>query len=133
MRESADTPLRILVVDDNEDTALNLAYLFRTWGHDVRVVHDGLSAVEAARDFQTDAVLLDIGLPHMDGFEVARRLRLLPELSRVLIVGASGYSGEKDRRRASEVGIDPYLVKPFDPWKLEKLFAAHGASEVIPA
>src|SRR5437868_733606 len=114
MRGSAATPLRVLVVDDNEDTALNLAFLLRLWDHEVRVAHDGPSAIEAARDFAADAVVLDIGLPHMDGFEVARQLRAFPELSGILIVGASGYGRDKDRRRAAEVGIDFYLVKPFD-------------------
>jgi CheY-like chemotaxis protein len=126
-------PLRILVVDDNEDTALSLAFLLRSWGHEVRVVHDGLQAVEAARDFQTEVVLLDIGLPGQDGFEVARQLRQLPALSQVLIVGISGYNSAKDHRRAAEVGINLYLVKPFDPWKLEALLASVRTSESVSA
>jgi CheY-like chemotaxis protein len=133
MRGSPTAPLRVLVVDDNEDTALSFAFLLRTWGHEVRVVHDGPSAVEAARDFQPEAVLLDLGLPRLDGFEVARRLRLLPESGRTLIVASSGYSRDSDRQRASEVGIDFYLVKPYDPWQLEQLLAEYGAPVSVPA
>jgi CheY-like chemotaxis protein len=133
MRGTPLSPLRILVVDDNEDTAFSLAFLFRSWDHEVHIVHDGPSAIEAAREFRADAVVLDIGLPGMDGFEVARRLRSLPECKRLLFVGVSGYGREKDRRRADEAGFDRYLVKPFDPWQLQKLFAVHRASEAVPA
>jgi CheY-like chemotaxis protein len=131
MRGSPCPPLRILIVDDNEETAVSLAYLFRSWEHDVRVVHDGPSGVEAAQTFRPNVILLDISLPGFDGFEVARQLRLLPDFRRVLIVGSSGYSGQQDRRRAREVGIDAYLVKPFDPWQLKKVFAAHRTNEAV--
>jgi DNA-binding response OmpR family regulator len=124
MRGIAETPLRALIVDDNVDIASNLATLFQAWGHDVRVAHDGPSAMETARDFHPHAVLLDIGLPYMDGFEVAQRLRLEPEFDRTFIVAASGYSREKDLCRADEVGIDLYLVKPFDPFRLEGILAS---------
>jgi two-component system CheB/CheR fusion protein len=87
-----------------------------------------------ACDFRPDAVLLDIGLPRMDGFEVAARLRALPDFERILIVAASGYGGENDRLRASQVGIDLYLVKPFDPWQLAPILDSHRASSVaVPA
>ena len=98
------------------------------WGHEVRTTHDGPSALELAAEFRPDAVLLDIGLPRMDGFEVAERLRALPEFERTLIVGSSGYSRESDRRRAAEVGIDLYFVKPFDPWQLESILDSHRAT-----
>ncbi len=79
-------------------------------------------------------MLLDIGLPRMDGFEVAEQLRAHPDFARILIVGSSGYSRESDRRRAAEVGIDLYLVKPFDPWQLESILDAHPpAPEAVPA
>src|SRR4051812_29577042 len=124
MRGTADTPLRALVVDDNVDIASNLSILIRTWGYEVRVAHDGPSAVETAQEFRPHAVLLDIGLPQMDGFEVAQRLRSLPDLDRILIVAASGFNREKDLCRAERVGIDLYLVKPFDPFRLEEIFAS---------
>jgi DNA-binding response OmpR family regulator len=127
-------PLRVLIVDDNIDTAGSLALLLRIWGHEVRTTHDGLSAVDLSLEFRPDAVVLDIGLPHLDGFEVAARLRALPEFERTLIVGSSGYSRESDRRRAAEVGINLYFVKPFDPWRLESILDSHRAGlEPIPA
>ena len=134
MRGSSDTPLRVLIVDDNVDTAGSLALLLRMWGHEVRTSHDGLSALEMAQKFRPDAVVLDIGLPHLDGFGVAARLRERPEFERTLIVGSSGYSRESDRLRAAEVGINLYFVKPFDPCRLESILETHRATlEPIPA
>jgi two-component system, OmpR family, response regulator len=134
MRGRSDSPLRVLVVDDNADTAGIFAMLLKMWGHEVKTTHDGPSALEAAREFRPDAVLLDIGLPRMDGFEVAAQLRSHPESGRVLIVGSSGYSRDSDYRRAAEVGIDKYFIKPFDPWQLESILEAHRASlDAIPA
>jgi DNA-binding response OmpR family regulator len=134
MRGPSDTPLRVLIVDDNIDTAGSLALLLQMWGHEVRTTHDGLSAVEHSLEFRPDAVILDIGLPHLDGFGVAARLRALPEFERTLIVGSSGYSRESDRLRAAEVGINLYFVKPFDPWRLESILESHRATSLaIPA
>lgn len=134
MRGPSETPLRVLIVDDNIDTAGSLSVLLRMWGHEVRSTHDGLSAVDICLEFRPDAVVLDIGLPHMDGFEVATRLRSLPDFERTLIVGSSGYSREADRQRAAEVGINLYFVKPFDPWRLETILEAHRTTlEAIPA
>jgi CheY-like chemotaxis protein len=127
-------PLRILVVDDNVDTAATLSRLCQVWGHQVCVAHDGPSAVEAALGFRPDAVLLDIALPRLDGFEVAERLRSLPGFGRTLLIATSGYNRERDHRRAREVGIDLYLVKPFDPWRLEEVFAARlPSAKAVPA
>jgi DNA-binding response OmpR family regulator len=134
MRGPSDASLRVLIVDDNIDTAGSLALLLQMWGHEVRTTHDGLSAFEVSMEFRPDAVVLDIGLPHMDGFEVAKRLRSLAEFERTLIVGSSGYSQESDRRRAAEVGINLYFVKPFDPWRLESILESHRATlEAVPA
>lgn len=134
MRGPSDTSLRVLVVDDNADLARIFAMLLRMWGHDVRTGYDGPSALEIAREFRPDAVLLDIGLPRMDGFEVAAQLRSIPDFERILIMGSSGYSRDCDRERAAEVGIDRYFVKPFDPWQLESILEAHRASiEAVPA
>jgi DNA-binding response OmpR family regulator len=97
------------------------------------VAHDGRSAVEVAHDFHPHAVLLDIGLPRMDGFAVARQLRARAEFDQTLLVALSGFGREKDRRRASEMGIDLYLVKPFDPWRIESILASGRAPAAVPA
>lgn len=112
-------PLRVLIVDDNADTRVSLAMLCRTWGYQVRMAEDGLAALEAAQEFLPDAILLDIGLPRLDGFEVTERLRALPDFRDTFIVVSSGYSRDADLRRAAELGIDLYLVKPFNPSRLE--------------
>ncbi len=109
--ENAGPTRRILVVDDNRDASDTLAMLLRAMNHDVRVAHDGPSAIENAGDFQPQVVLLDIGLPGMDGFEVARRLREEFQPDAVL-VAISGYGQDEDRRRARESGFDHYFTKP---------------------
>jgi CheY-like chemotaxis protein len=103
---------RILVVDDNVDAAMLLAMLLREEGHEVATSHDGLSALETAVAFRPDIVLLDIGLPHMDGNEVAMQMRQQPALRDVLLVAVSGYGQEENRRRALKAGFNAYLVKP---------------------
>jgi CheY-like chemotaxis protein len=134
MRGPSDPALRVLIVDDNIDTTASLALLLQMWGHEVRMTHDGPSALELAFEFWPDVVLLDIGLPRMDGFEVAARLRTSPLFERTLIVGSSGYSSDSDRCRAVEVGINLYFVKPFDPWRLESILESHWAArQAIPA
>ena len=86
-------------------------------------VHDGAAAVELAKSFRPELVLLDIGLPHMDGYEVARRLRLAPEAEDILLVALTGYGQEKDRRRSQEAGFDEHLVKPPALAALRALFS----------
>jgi two-component system CheB/CheR fusion protein len=124
MDGSTTTPLCVLVVDDNVDTALSLAMIFRACGHEVRVAHDGPAALETAQDFRPDAVVLDIALPGMDGFEVARQLRASPELGGAQVLALSGYNRPADRAAAAEAGIESYLVKPVDPWHLGRLLTA---------
>jgi two-component system OmpR family response regulator len=124
---------RILIVEDNIDTAITLALLCDCWGHEVAQARDGRAAVAVATDFEPDAIVLDVGLPYLDGFQVAERLRRLPQFRRTLIIAISGYGEERDRRRALEAGIDLYLVKPFDPWRLEEIFADCGSQEALPA
>ena len=134
MRGNTQSRLRVLIVDDNFDTATSLSILFEVWGHDVTVAHDGASALSTAIDFRPDAVILDIGLPIMDGFEVAKRLRSIPDFRHTCIVASSGYNRETDLNRALEVGIDRYLVKPFDPFLLETLLeSCRSAPRAIPA
>jgi len=111
---------RVLVVDDNVDSAETIAEILKLWGHEVQTAHDGSEALEAARAQRPDAVLLDLGLPIMDGFETARRLRA-EGLSATLLVAVSGYGGAEDRRRATEAGFDSHLTKPVSPEALREV------------
>ena len=112
---------RVLVVDDNVDSAEILARLLRRSGHDVRTAYTGPTALEAAADYLPDVVLLDIGLPGMNGYEVARRLRQDPQLKGVRLVAMTGYGQEADSQLAREAGFDTHLVKPVDFPKVEEL------------
>jgi CheY-like chemotaxis protein len=105
---------RVLVVDDNVDAALTLAEAVRLDGHEVHVAHDGASALELSRSFVPEVVLLDIGLPGIDGYEVVRHLRERPETRGALIVALTGFGQETDRQRALAAGFDDHLVKPVD-------------------
>jgi len=129
--EGADpvhAPIRkVLVVDDNVDGAKVLARLLKASGHRVEVVHDGLHALEVARTSTPEVVLLDIGLPELDGYDVARRMRRLKGLEHVMLVALTGYGQEADRVRASAAGFDHHLVKPVDPATVCTLIAQHQA------
>lgn len=116
--------LRILVVDDNRDSASSLATLLELSGHETRTVYDGADAVREAEAFGPDVVLLDIGLPGMDGHEAARRIRALPHGRQVLLVAVTGWGQEEDRRRSSEAGFDHHMVKPVRAAVLEELLAS---------
>jgi CheY-like chemotaxis protein len=105
----------VLVVDDNIDAAYSIAKILQLFGHDVRCEHDGAAALGAAREYRPDVVVLDIGLPGMDGYEVARRLRSMDELPGPRIVAVTGYGQDEDRRRSREAGFDEHLTKPVDP------------------
>jgi two-component system CheB/CheR fusion protein len=107
--------LRILLVDDNADSVESLQLLLVSMGHDVRSAPDGPTALELAGRFRPQLVVLDIGLPGMDGFEVARRLRAAPGTQDALIVAVTGHAGEEHRERAREAGINHVLVKPVLP------------------
>lgn len=104
--------LRVLVVDDNVDTAKSLEMLLRESGYDVRTAHDGSTALEAALDYRPNVVLLDIGLPGLNGYEVAKRMRQQPVLQNVVLVAITGYGQESDRQRAQAAGFDHHLAKP---------------------
>jgi CheY-like chemotaxis protein len=112
---------RILIVEENRDAALTVGMLCEEMGHHCSFAHDGVAAIEMARRLHPDVVLLDIGLPRLDGFEVARQLRADPSLRGVLIIAVTGSAREEDRTRALQLGIDHYLVKPADPRYLESL------------
>jgi CheY-like chemotaxis protein len=103
---------RILVVDDNQYHAASLGVLLRTMGQDVDEAYDGLTALELARRHRPDVILLDIGLPGMDGYEVARRCREEKDLEQTMLVAMTGYGKEEDRRRSQEAGFNVHLVKP---------------------
>jgi len=115
---------RVLVVDDNEDAAALLGEVVREWGHDVRIAHDGPAALNMVERFAPDVALLDIGLPAMDGYELARRLRELPQLASLQLVAITGYGQAQDRARAEAAGFDRHLVKPVDLSELEKIVRA---------
>jgi signal transduction histidine kinase len=109
---------RVLVVEDNIDAAESMVMLLRGYGHDVAVVNDGREAVQAALAFRPEVILLDIGLPGIDGFTLAKTLRARPETSAMRLIAVSGYGQEKDRAQSAEAGFDLHLVKPVDPGKL---------------
>jgi signal transduction histidine kinase len=118
---SPAAPLRVLVVDDNADAADSLAWLLRHGEHEVRTAHDGRQAVELAHAFHPQAVVLDLGLPEIDGYEVARRLRQHADTRGALLVALSGYGQQEHRRRSSEAGFDYHFVKPVDFAALQRI------------
>jgi CheY-like chemotaxis protein len=110
---------RVLVVDDNEDAAESLAALLRIFGHEVSVALDGEQALTLAPQQRPDVVLLDLGMPRMDGHEVARRMRSEPWGATMRIIALSGFGDGADRARSREAGCDDHLVKPVSPADLE--------------
>jgi len=129
MPEPADMDLkitparRILVVDDNEDSAESLTILLSLGGHQTHPAYDGLEAIEAAEMFKPEVILLDIGLPKLNGFEVARKIREHPWGQTMMLVALTGWGQEEDRRRAREAGFNHHLTKPVDPLALSNLLA----------
>jgi CheY-like chemotaxis protein len=117
-------PMRVLVVDDNVDSAESMAVLLRLYGHEVRLAHDGEAALEEARSFKPDVMFLDLSLPKMDGYEVARRLRQEPATSGMTLVAMTGYGHEEERRRTQEAGFYSHLVKPVDFDLLRELLSS---------
>jgi CheY-like chemotaxis protein len=117
---SSPRRLSVLVVEDHPDVATSTVQILRLAGHDVRLAVDGVAALAIARDADPDVVLLDIGLPGMNGYELALRLAGLRDRKPYLIA-VSGYSGEADRRRSAAAGIDLHLAKPADPERLLRI------------
>ena len=125
--ESSDEPRhrsRILVVDDNKDAAESMATLLELWGHEVKRTYDGTRALAMGIDYRPEVIFLDIGLPGMDGYEVAGRLREMPETARAVLVAVTGYGQEEDRRRSRRAGFDHHLVKPVAPETLRLLLTS---------
>jgi signal transduction histidine kinase/CheY-like chemotaxis protein len=116
-------PIRILVVDDNHASADSLGLLLKLFGNEVRIAHDGLAAVEAAREFEPRVVLLDIGLPKLNGYETAQEIRQQPWASQAVLIALTGWGRDVDRERSRQAGFDHHLVKPLDPDVLTQLLA----------
>jgi CheY-like chemotaxis protein len=135
MRDTSSTPpLRVLVVDDCKDNRESLEMLLLTWGHEVRLAIDGPSAQEAFRSFQPEAVLLDIGLPGMNGWEVARWMRQHGRCPGPLLVALTGYGREQDQAHSREAGFDAHLTKPADLADLQRLLTVpKGAVPLVGA
>jgi DNA-binding response OmpR family regulator len=111
------------VADDNRDAAESLAALLRMVGHDVRIAYDGVEAVGLADEYHPDTIVLDIGMPKMNGYEVAQKMRAKTWGKDAMIIALSGWGQEDDKRRSHEVGIDHHLVKPLEPASLLELLA----------
>lgn len=112
--------LRVLVVEDNRDAAEALTMLLELFGHDATAVSDGSRAIETVRNAAFDVALVDIGLPGIDGYEIARRIRTIPNAKAMTLVALTGYGQEADKQRALEAGFDEHLTKPV---KIERLQA----------
>ena len=121
--ETKGPSLRILVVDDNVDAAHTLSLLLKATGHQVQAVHDGPTALAVARQYRPNLILLDIGLPGMNGFEVAKKVRQELELGKVVLVAMTGYGQESDKLRSHEAGFDHHLVKPADFTEVKQILA----------
>jgi PAS domain S-box-containing protein len=113
-RADASVSRRVLIADDNHDAAVSLSMLLQSLGHDTRVVHDGIEALEEAELFRPEVVLLDIGMPRLNGYETARRIARRPWAAATQIVAVTGWGQETDRHRAKEAGFHRHLVKPAD-------------------
>ena len=116
-------PCRVLAVDDNRDTVETLQMLLDAFGHDTRVAYDGATAIEVARAFRPDVVLLDLAMPAMNGFEVAAQIFELLGSGNVTIIALTGYGQEADARRTRDAGFSDHLVKPVEPAALAAVLA----------
>ena len=125
MKAIKPRPLRVLLVDDNEDALELLAQVVGRGGHDVRTAADGAAALELAREMAPDVVFLDIGLPGIDGYEVAKRMRDELGLDNALLVALSGYSGADFVERARKAGFDQHLVKPVGMQAVDDVLRSH--------
>ena len=114
---------RILVVDDNHDSAMSLGIMLKLMGNEIQTAHDGLAAVAAAEEFRPDIILLDIGLPKLNGYDACRRVRQQPWSKGMVIVALTGWGQEDDRRRSKEAGFDHHLVKPVEIMALQQLLS----------
>ena len=109
------------MVDDNRDSAMSLAMMLKLMGNEARTAHDGLEALDVAAAFRPDLVLLDIGMPSLNGYDTAQRLRQQPWGKNVVLVALTGWGQDVEKQRSLEAGFDFHMVKPVDPAALEKL------------
>jgi CheY-like chemotaxis protein len=123
MTQLTASPRRVLIVDDNEDAANSLALVLKLGGHETASVYSAAEALAQVTEFKPDIVLLDIGLPGMNGYEVAQKMRELPGLRNVRLVAVTGYGRADDRLRAREAGFDDHLTKPVEMAVLERTLA----------
>jgi len=114
---------RILVVDDNHDSALSLAMVLTMMGHETRTAHDGQDALAAAEEFHPEVVLLDIGLPKMNGYEVAQHIRQQAWGTDMFLIAVTGWGQAEDRARSTEVGLNMHMVKPVEPSAIQAVLA----------
>jgi signal transduction histidine kinase/ActR/RegA family two-component response regulator len=126
-------PRKVLIADDNADAAESLSILLQMGGHEVRTANDGLAAVTVTEQFHPDVVLLDIGMPELNGYEAAARIRALPHGQHILLLALTGWGQDADRQRAEEAGFDYHLIKPADPGQLERILADTSVGEKPPA
>jgi PAS domain S-box-containing protein len=127
--EAARDAVRVLIVDDNVDAAASLSLLLQLGGHTTRVAHSGPEALRVAAEFKPDIVLLDLGLPGMNGYEVARAIRARPELGRPFLAAVTGWGAPEDRLKSKESGFDEHLTKPVDISMIELLLTTLGARQ----
>jgi CheY-like chemotaxis protein len=114
----------VLVVDDNKNQVESIAMLLRILGCEVRAAHDGLSALELLKEFNPEFALIDIGLPGIDGFELARRIRKINKFKNIVLIAQTGWGREEDRAESRQAGFDYHLVKPLDFQLLERILTA---------
>jgi CheY-like chemotaxis protein len=126
------TGQRVLLVDDNADSSESLSLLLQAKGHETRIAVQGEEAVETADDFRPDCVVLDLGLPGIDGYEVARRLRERPYGATLTLVALTGWAGKDVRLKAAAAGFDYHLVKPVNFEELERIVTAERAQSPQP-
>jgi CheY-like chemotaxis protein len=126
MTDSIPRGRKILVADDDHDSAESLAMLFQLMGHDVRSAQSGLAAIDVAAEFRPELIVLDIGMPGVDGYEVCRRIRQHAWGQAIVIAALTGWTRDEDRDRSAQAGFNHFLVKPVDPKALEDLIAGMG-------
>jgi CheY-like chemotaxis protein len=122
-RKTPAQSFRILIVDDNQDGADSLAVMLRIMGNELHTVYDGVSAIESSETFAPDAVLLDLGMPNMNGFETCRRIRAHPWGKNMILIALTGWGQAEDRQQSQEAGFNYHLVKPVAPETLMKVVA----------
>lgn len=116
-------PRRVLIIEDNIDQAQMLAALLTLWGHEVKMAHEGAAGIELAQEFLPDVALVDLGLPGVSGYEVARRMKAHPKLKHIRLIAQTGWGQAQDRQRPREAGFDHHLLKPLDLEELTSLLA----------